>query len=316
MSKILVTATNYSIYCKKAKDLLEHHGHEIIENTFGRPLTFEEISNVISDIDGVIAGVDTWNEDVFKIAPKLKIIARFGIGVDNIDLAAAKRYGITVTNARGSTNAVAELTIGLILGLLRKIPGLDTSTRKGYWERFVGYELAGKKVGLIGFGHIGQSVAKKLKAFDVELYAYDKYPDENKAKELGVSLVSFDEIIENCDIISLHIPSTKETHHALGQKEFEKMKDGAFLINTARGAIIDEKALYTALKAGKLAGAGIDVYEKEPADAQNPLFELENIVVTPHTGAETYETIEKVSIITAKAIIDYFDGKKPENILV
>ena len=315
MSKILVTATNYSIQCMKAKELLQQHGYEIIENTFGRPLTFTEIKDVIQDIDGVIAGVDTWDENVFKIAPKLKIISRFGVGVDNIDLVKAKQYGITVTNARGSTNAVAELTIGLMLSVLRNIPRLDSSTRKGCWERFVGCELSTQKVGLIGFGNIAQSVARKLKSFDVEIYAYDKYPDENKAKELDVKLVAFEQVLSECDIVSLHLPSFKETYHIIDEKVLNVMKDGAYLINTARGAIVDEKALYNALKSSKLTAAGLDVYEKEPVDMQNPLLQLKNVVLTPHTAAETSETIDKVSMITAKAIIDYFNGKIPENIL-
>ncbi|HOJ11893.1 MAG TPA: phosphoglycerate dehydrogenase [Clostridiales bacterium] len=315
MCKILVTATNYSTQCKKAKELLEHNGHEVIENMFGRPLTFDEIKNVICDVDGVIAGVDAWDENIFVLAPKLKIISRFGIGVDNIDIVKAKEYGITVTNARGSTNAVAELTIGLMLSVLRDIPNLDSSTRKGYWERFVGRELSGKKVGLVGFGHIAQSVAQKLRSFNVEICAHDKYPDAKKAADLGVSLVSFENILEECDIVSLHIPSLKETYHIMGEKEFQMMKEGAVFINTARGALVDEKALYAALKSGKIAAAGLDVYEKEPVDINNPLLKLENVIATPHTAAETYETIDKVSMITAKAIIDYFNGKEPENVL-
>ena len=314
--KVLVTATNYSKYCSEAKKMLEEKGFEVIENPFGRPFTFPELEKVIHEISAVVAGVDTWNQDVFKMAPKLKVIARFGVGIDNIDLKKAKEYGIKVTNAKGrNANAVAEMTVGLILAAIRNIPYLNHSLRQGNWDRFVGIEMAGKHLGLLGFGAIGQLVAAKLRGFDLQVFAFDKYPQLEKAKHLGVSMAAMEDILRQSDIVSLHLPSTEETYHVLGKEQFAMMKDGAYLINTARGSLVDEKALYEALISRKLGAAAIDVYEEEPARPTHPLLRLDNIVVTPHTAAETYETYASVSRVTAQAIIDVFEGRSPENLL-
>lgn len=315
--KVLVTATNYSTLCAEAKQLLESCGCEVIENKLGRPHSFEELKPLVGDIDAVVAGVDTWDEAVFQIAPKLKVIARFGVGVDNIDLKKAKQYGVQVTNVPGgNANAVAELAVGLILGAVRNIPGLHQSARKGYWDRFVGTEIIGRKIGLLGFGNIAQMVAKKLQGFDVQLSAYDKYPNADKAKELNVTLTSYEEILRESDVVSMHLPSLKDTHHFMNRETFGMMKDRSYFVNTARGAVVSEEALAEALKSGKLAGAAIDVYEQEPVSADNPLFQLPNIITTPHTAAETFETYHKVSLTTAQAILDVFQNKVPKNIVV
>jgi D-3-phosphoglycerate dehydrogenase len=317
VGKILVTATNYSVYCAAAKKELEDAGFEIMENDKGRPLTYEELKDVVGEISGVVVGVDTWNEQVFKLAPKLKVLARFGVGVDNIDLEAAKRYGITVTNAKGrNSNAVAELAVGLILSSMRNIPAFNVSIRKGRWDRFMGRDLRGKTVGLLGFGDIAQRVAKKLSGFEVELCAYDKYPNVERAAELNVLLTGMDEVLTRSDVISLHLPSMEETYHVMNGDTFGKMKDGAYFVNTARGALVDEEALYLALRSGKLAAAAVDVFGQEPVRPDNRLFELENLFATPHTAAETYETYHEVGLVTARAIMDVFEGKTPENRLV
>lgn len=314
--KVLVTATNYSKLCADAKRLLESHGCEIIENRFGRPLTFEELKEVVGSVDGVIAGVDTWNEAVFKLAPQLQGIARFGVGVDNIDLEAARKYGIQVTNVpRGNANAVAELAIGLMISVRRHIPALDRSTKNGGWERFVGSELAGGTIGLLGFGNIAQLTAKKLKGFDVEIMAYDKYPDTAKASEYGVTMTTFEQVLAHSDIVSMHLPSLKETHHIMNDKAFARMKPSAIFINTARGAVVDEQALSRALSSGVIAGAAIDVYESEPVSADHPILQIGNLITTPHTAAETFETYTRVSMITAQALLDIFEGREPPNIL-
>lgn len=316
VNKVLVTATNYSTLCVEAKQLLESNGVEVLENKLGRPHTFEELKELVHDIDGVVAGVDTWDEEVFKLAPHLKAIARFGVGVDNIDLAKAQEYGIKVTNVpAGNANAVAELTVGLILSVMRNIPSLHQSARRGYWDRFVGAEMIGKTVGLLGFGNIAQMVAKKLQGFDVGIIAYDKYPNEGKARELGVELVGSNEVLHRSDIVSMHLPSLPETYHMMSDAQFALMKENAYFVNTARGALVDEKALHRALSNRVIAGAAIDVYEKEPVSADNPLFQLDNLVSTPHTAAETFETYHKVGLATAQALLDVFAGKEPHNLL-
>jgi D-3-phosphoglycerate dehydrogenase len=315
--RVLVTAkVNYSQYCLEAKELLEANGFEVIENSFGRPFSTSELINAIQDADAAIAGADRWDDAILKAAPCLKIIARFGVGVDNIDLIKAKEYGIKVTNARGgNANGVAELAIGMIFAALRHEVYLHNSLRKGHWVGPVGVEISGKNVGLLGFGDIAQRVAKKLSGFDVDVYAFDKYPNFPKAKELGVKMVGMEEILRDCDIVSLHLPSSKETYHIMDRERFAMMKDGSYFINTARGVLVDEKALYEALKTKKLAAAAIDVYEEEPTKPTNPLFTLDNITCTPHTASETYETFNLISMITAQAILDVFQGKTPKNLV-
>ncbi len=314
--KVLVTATNYSTLCSEAKSLLEQNGVTVIENPHDRPMTFDELQEIISEIDGVVAGVDTWDESVFKLAPNLKVISRFGVGVDNIDLDKAKEYGIKVTNApRLNSNAVAELTINLILNSLRNTVNLHASTQKGNWDRFVGIELKGKKVGLLGFGNIAQNVAKKLQGFDVDVIAYDKYPLTEIAEKYNVSFTPYEEILQSCDVVSMHLPHIEETHHFMNKERFQQMKEGSYFVNTSRGGLVDERALYEVLQSGKLHAAAIDVYEKEPISPTNPLFELNNIITTPHTAAETYETYYSVGLMSAKAIVDVFQEKTPDNLL-
>lgn len=314
--KVLVTATNYSMLCAEAKKMLEDAGCVIIENQVGRPHTFEELAPLVGDIDGVVAGVDTWDEAVFKLAPKLKAIARFGVGVDNIDLEKAKEYGIQVSNVpAGNANAVAELTVGLVLSLMRNIPALQESAKRAFWDRRVGIEMEGRTVGLLGFGNIAQMVARKLQGFGVNLIAYDKYPNLARAEALGVRMVSSDEVLRQSDVVSMHLPSLKETHHMMSDEQFGQMKPTAYFVNTARGALVDEKALYRALESNRIAGAAIDVYEQEPVQADNPLLKLDNLLATPHTAAETVETYRRVGLATAQALLDVFAGKEPANLL-
>ena len=314
--KVLVTATNYSTYCSAAKALLEENGVKVIENPYGRPMTRDELLTVVGDIDGAVVGVDTWNEKIFAHAPKLRAMARFGVGVDNIDLAAAKAHGIQVTNAKGmNSNPVAELTVGLILSTLRNVPAFNASIREGKWDRFMGRDLAGMTVGLLGFGDIAQRVAKKLSGFDVSICAYDLYPNLEKARELNVEMISMEETLHRADVVCMHLPSLPSTHHIMDAQTFGMMKDGSYFINTARGALVDETALAQALRSGKLTAAAIDVFDQEPVRRDDPLFALPNLFATPHTAAETYDTYHNVGLATARQLLDVFAGKKPNNLL-
>jgi len=316
MKKILVSATNYSRYCTKAKRLLVDNGCEVIENPHGRPFTFDELKPIVGEIDGVVAGVDNWNENVFRIAPRLKIIARFGVGVDNIDIARAAEHGIAVTNCPGiNANAVAEQAVGLLLSIVRQIPRLNASTSKGKWERLMFPELRGKRLAMLGFGAVACKFAQKMAGFDMEMVACDKYPNYEKAKELNVKMVTFEEAISTADFISIHLPALPELYHIINSQTISMMKDGVYIVNTARGVLADENAVYDALKSGKIAGYASDVFEVEPARQDNKLFELDNYVCTPHTAAETYENYEQCGLVTAKAILDVFAGKTPENLL-
>lgn len=312
--KVLVTATNYSRYCQAGKKIFLDAGWEIVENPHGRPYTFEELKELVGDIDAVVAGVDTWNEEVFKLAPKLKVIARFGVGVDNICLEDAGKYGIAVFNSPGiNTSAVAEQAVALMLCLTRKIPDLNAATRRGEWPRVMMHELKSRTVGLLGFGAIARDVSKKLRGFGPKIIAYDKFPNEKAAKELGVELVSMDEVLERSDIISIHLPALEDTKGIIQKETIAKMKEGVYLINTARGVLVREADVVEALESGKLAGYATDVYEQEPVTSDNPLFHVAGSITTPHTSAETYENCEQTSILTATTILDFLAGRNVNN---
>lgn len=315
--KVLITATNYSAICTQGKKILEDNGFEIIENPHGRPIRFEEIKEVITDVCAVVAGVDTWDEEVFQIAPELKIISRFGVGVDNIDVTKAKEYGIKVTNCKGiNSNAVSEHVLALMLSMVRMIPRLSRTMKEGTWERAVYHEFHAMTVGLLGFGDIACKVADKLQPFGTRILAYDVFPNIKAAEDRNVRMTSMEEVLKQSDVISIHVPSLPETYHMINRDTIELMKENVYLINTARGSIVDEKALYTALKSGRIAGAAVDVYEQEPAAADNPLFGLDNFIGTPHVSAESYESYEMCGIETAQAIVDVLiNKKKPKNLL-
>lgn len=315
--KVLVTATNYSKYCQAGKKILENAGCEIIENPHGRPYTFDELKEIVEDIDGVVVGVDDWNEDVFKLAPKLKGMARFGVGVDNIDLNSAKEHGIIVCNSPGiNSSAVAEQAVALLLSLIRNIPEMNSAVRKGEWPRPMFHELKSRTIGFLGFGAIARNVAQRLAGFGPEMIAYDKYPNQEAADKLGVRLVSQEEVLKESDIISIHLPATDETKHLINKETIQQMKDGVYIVNTARGSIVNEADMAEALESGKAAGFGADVFEHEPIDLSGPLFKYDNYIATPHVSAETYENCEMTSVVTAKALLAVFEGREPENRLV
>lgn len=315
--KVLVTATNYSKYCQAGKKILENAGCEIIENPHGRPYTFDELKEIVEDIDGVVVGVDDWNEDVFKLAPKLKGMARFGVGVDNIDLNAAKEHGIIVCNSPGiNSSAVAEQAVALLLSLIRNIPEMNSAVRKGEWPRPMFHELKSRTIGFLGFGAIARNVAQRLAGFGPEMIAYDKYPNQEAADKLGVRLVSQEEVLKESDIISIHLPATDETKHLINKETIQQMKDGVYIVNTARGSIVNETDMAEALESGKVAGFGTDVFEHEPIDLSGPLFKYDNYIATPHVSAETFENCETTSVVTARALLAVFEGREPENRLV
>ncbi|MCB7305719.1 phosphoglycerate dehydrogenase [Bariatricus massiliensis] len=315
--KILAALPNYSLYCAEAKRYLQEQGCEVIENETKGPLTFGQLSGLVGDVDGVIAGVDVWDERLMELAPKLKGIARFGVGVDNIDLEAAKKRGIQVCNCPGiNTESVAEHALMLILSIMRYFPVLNQAAREGRWPRVMVRELRGKIVGLIGFGAVARNLAEKLQPFGCRITAYDKYPDEMAAKRLGVEMCGLDKVLEESDVLSLHVPALPDTYHLLDEKALEHCRDGVYIVNTSRGTIVDERVVYEGMRAGKIAGYGSDVFETEPVTAKYPLFEFDNYVCTPHTAAESYENYAQTGMATAQALLDVFAGKEPKNKLV
>ncbi len=300
-----------------SEEAIEYMRREGLDVDVRTNLSREELLSVIGEYDAIIVRSQTRiDEEVLDAAKKLKIIGRAGVGVDNIAVDAATQRGIIVVNAPGgNTISTAEHTIALMLAAARRIPQADRSVKEGKWERkrFMGVELRGKTVGIIGLGRIGFEVAKRCKGLEMNVIAYDPYVPPERAEQIGVKLVDLDTLLRESDVITIHVPKTKDTAGMIGREEFAKMKDGVIVVNAARGGIIDEKALYEALKSGKVFAAALDVYEKEPPDATNPLFELENVVTTPHIAASTREAQRSVGMIVAEDVVRVSRGFPAKN---
>ncbi len=257
----------------------------------------EELMKVIPDVEVlVVRSATKVTADVIEAGEKLRIIARAGVGLDNIDLDKAKEKGIKVLNTPGASAAsVAELTIGMMFALSRHIARGTMDLKEGKWtkKQLKGVELNGKTLGIIGLGRIGREVAKRALALGMRVIAYDPFVKET---DLDVKLVELDDLLSNADYITVHVPLIPETKHLINEEAFEKMKEGVFVLNCARGGIVDEKALLKALKEGKVAGAGMDVFETEPptSDVEKELLSLPNVVATPHIGASTKEAQKRV----------------------
>ncbi len=270
-------------------------------------LTPDELKKVIKDYDALLVRSATKvTRDVVEVADKLKIIGRAGVGLDNVDVEAASKKGVIVVNTPGgNTISTAEHAFSLMLALSRNIPQADFSMKKGEWERkkFMGVELCGKELGIVGLGRIGTEVAKRALSFGMRVMAYDPYLSVEKAKELGIESVDLKTLLKEADYISVHTPLTEETKHMISDKEFAMMKKNVRIINAARGGIIDEDALARAIEEGKVAGAALDVYENEPPKGSR-LLKMEKVVLTPHLGASTEEAQVNVAIEVANTVRD------------
>jgi len=290
---------------QKGIDILKNAGFEVDVKTGLKP---EELKGIIGNYDALIVRSATKvTADIIDSAKNLKVIGRAGSGLDNIDKAVATKHGIVVMNTPGgNTITTAEHTIALLLSMARQIPQATASMKQGKWEkkRFTGVELYNKTLGIIGIGNIGSHVARMAQGMGMNVIAFDPYMSEERVKSLGVRIVTLDELIETSDFITVHTPLTPETRGLINAERIKRMKDGVRIINAARGGIVDEKALYDALKSGKVAGAALDVFEKEPPEG-SPLLELSNIVLTPHLGAATEEAQENVAIAIAEQVVDY-----------
>lgn len=257
-----------------------------------------------------------------KIGPQLKIIANYAVGFDNIDIKAAKERGIMVTNTPGVlTEAVAEHAIALLFAVARRVVEADQFTRDGKYEGlapmlFLGPEIAGKTLGIVGLGRIGSEVAKRMRdGFGLKIIYYDEFRNQELENRLGIQYVTLNQLLKTSDFISAHVPLLPSTRHLFGEKEFKLMKNSAYLINTSRGPVIDEKALVCALKKKIIQGAALDVFEFEPRLAPG-LAQLDNVVLTPHIASATIEARGKMGELAAQSIIDALSGKKPQNLVV
>lgn len=279
----------------------------------------EELLSIIGDYEVIITRSGTTvDKALLDAGTSLKMVARAGVGVDNVDVDYASAKGVIVVNAPfGNTNSAAEHTMALLLSFCRNVTQANSSLKGGAWKRapFTGYELKGRTAGIIGLGKVGGRVATRLKAFECEVIACDPYIAEKRAHDLGVKLVSLEELIRVCDIISVHTPLTDETRDMIGTKEFAQMKEGVIIVNCARGGIYNEEATLAALDSGRVTGAAFDVWSKEPPDTDvlKKLIGHEKMVVTPHLGANTFEAQVNVAVDVSKEIIHYLDEQPVEN---
>lgn len=299
------------------KDKIADTGIDMLKKHFDvdvkQEWTQEEMKAHIKEYDAVIVrSAGKMTEDIINEADKLKIIGRAGIGLDNVDIQAATRRGIIVANApQSNIVSAAEHAIALLLSQARRIPEADKSLKSGEWKRskLEGVEIYDKTIGIVGLGRIGSLVASRAKGLGMKVVAFDPYVARDKFDDLNVDMVAdLDDLLKVADFISIHLPKTPETKGIIGAAQFKKMKDGVRIVNAARGGIVDEKALYEALKSGKVAGAALDVFENEPPKG-SPLFDLEQVVVTPHLGASTSEAQDKAGIMIAEQIIAGLKGE-------
>ena len=291
---------------------LQEEGIRILEWREGSGLEEADLRTKVAQADAWIVAFHPIGAALMDSAPRLRIIAKHGVGVDNIDIPAATARGIVVTTAPSANDqAVADLTMALLLSLLRRIPEANASVKAGRWERFPGCGLSGKVLGILGLGRIGQNLARRAKGFGVELIGADPcWPDE-AARDLGVRRVEPNDLFVQADIISLHAPLTAETTGLVGETAIAAMKPGVWIVNTSRGKVVDEKAMYEALRSGHVAGYATDVFENEPP-VTSPLLALPNVVATPHMGTHTRESLKLMGDRVADAVLHVFRGERPE----
>ena len=302
MNKIFIATSTFAVHSNKPIKKLEDEGEEIVLNPLSRKLTSNELIKYADDATGIIAGTELYTKEVLEELPNLRVISRLGVGIDNIDLKIAKQQGVKIYKTQTTpAPAVAELALGLMLDLARKISHQNNTLKSGTWKKEMGNLLYGKTLGIIGLGVIGKTLVKLVKGFNFNILAFDLYKDEQFAKKYEVNYCDFDTLLSDSDIMSIHLNLTDETNQLMNAEQISKMKPGSILINASRGEIIDETALYNALKNDKILGAGLDVFKNEPYNG--PLSKLKNVVLTPHIGSYAKELRIQMEIETVENII-------------
>lgn len=308
MSKILVTPRSFGKTYPEAFAELEAAGHIVVRNTGGSIFTKEQMLEQVRDVEGIIVGVDPLDSDVIAAAPALKAIAKYGTGTDNIDLACARERGIAVsTTAGANAMAVADYTFALILACCRRVVSIDKQCHTRDWRKVVTQDVHGKTLGIIGLGAIGKAVARRASGFDMRVLAYRRKWDEDYAKANNIEFASPAEIFRTADIITLHLPLNDATRNIVDAEAIASMKDGAVLVNTARGGLIDEAALVTALRSGKLYAAGLDAFSEEPPSCSE-LYELDNLIMGSHCAASSIGASSEMTKMAARNIIRDLQG--------
>jgi len=307
----------------KALEILRMYSEVEVFGGIDHPAPRELLLSKVRNVEGLLCLLtDRIDLKVLESGRNLKVVSNYAVGFNNIDVDAATKRGIYVTNTPGIlTETTADCTWALLLTIARRIAEADRHVRSGKWihawgpRMFIGSDVHGKTLGIFGLGRIGSTVAKRAKGFDMDLIYYDINRREDLEEKLGIVFKSLDEVLHESDFITIHVPLTKQTHHFIGWHELSMMKRTAYLINTSRGPVIDEKALYEALKERVIAGAAMDVFEQEPIDTKSPLLELDNIVVTPHIASASVETRTRMAVVAAENLVSVLQGKEPPNLV-
>ena len=309
--RILISSKSFGVHCREAIETLNSFA-EVETKLITSP---DQMRDAVNNFDGIVLGNEKADEDILMNATRLKIIARHGVGVDNIDLKAATKKGIVVTyTPYANSDSVAEYTIAHILNVMKSIPKANLGVLNGGWNRFLGFELMGKTVGIVGFGAVGKRVVKKLQGFDVKIMAYDPFVKLEEFGKAGVMASDLESLLKVSDVITLHVALTPETKHLMNLDRLKLMKKESYLINMSRGAIVDEEALCEVLKEKGIAGAALDVFEQEPISKDSPLLTLDNVVLTPHNANFTLESLRRTDMMNATDLERFFKGEKPVNI--
>jgi len=301
--KILVTPRSFGKTDTRVFDQLTEAGFEIVRNPTGSILTEVDLANLLADCDGVIIGVDPLSAAVLSAAPKLKAIAKYGVGVDNIDLAACEARGIKVSRTVGANaQAVADFAFALMLSVARQVMTIDRRCRQSDWSKITTIDVYGKTLGVLGLGAIGRGVAERARGFNMKILAHDVFWDDEYASQMGITRATPDQIFAQADFISLHLPLLPETRNIISNRELKMMKPTAVLVNTARGGLIDESALLAALQTRQIYGAGMDAFSQEPL-TDPAWYELDNLVIGSHAAASTVGATEMMGRMAAENII-------------
>ena len=318
-AKVFVTRKLFD----EAISLIEEYADVEVYESEEEPAPYDLILEKVRDIDGLLCLLtDKIDARIIEAGERLKVISNYAVGYDNIDVEAATKRGIYVTNTPGVlTETTADLTWAILMAIARRVVEADKYVRAGRWvhawgpKMMLGSDVHGKTLGIVGLGRIGSAVARRAKGFNMRVIYYDVFRREELERELGLEYKPLEELLKEADYVTLHVPLTKETYHLIGERELGLMKTTAYLINTSRGAVIDQKALYKALKERRIAGAALDVFEKEPIDPDDPLLELDNVVLTPHIGSASVETRKKMAMIAAENLVSVLKGVEPPNLV-
>ena len=323
--RVLVTAQAFAVSGMAYREKLGKLGCHVEDSSSWGPLGLDSLIEQANQCDAIIAAIDPYCHEAFEALPRLKLIARCGIGIDSVDLGSATEHGILVTNVPDAmTDAVADYCMGLMLSSARHIHVGYVCMKSGGWAEFPGVELRGKTLGLIGFGRIGQAVASRAIGFGLKIIVHDPWMQSaiaaGKPSSLAESLqgriqwTEFSELLENSDFVSIHAPNTPQTRRMMNRQAFAKMRKSAYLINTARGALVDTEALIQALHEGQIAGAATDVFQQEPLPADHPLRSTPNLLLTPHNAFNSHEAAVRMSLGCYEPIVDILEGRTPKSI--